>query len=63
MRLVPCARVSVIHSEKMNIRIPKPRFSVIAGCIYNAQVNYKISLGGTSDVHVIKAQDNVELKE
>ena len=61
MKLVPCARVSVIRSEKMNLRIPKMKFCSISGCIYNQKGDYKISSGGTSEVQVIKSQ--VKLKE
>lgn len=57
MKLVPAATVSVIYSEKMNVEMRKPRFSVVEGCIYNQTGSVEAKIGGTADVEVVPPND------
>ena len=56
MRLVPCAKVSVVYSEKIVLKMGKPKFSHSSSCIYNNFVDTRMLLSGQANIEVIKKE-------
>lgn len=54
MRLVPCARVSIIYSHVANLKMKRPKIAMNEKCVYTSFSNPKFVLAGKAIVNVIK---------